>query len=241
MKREVFDVYRDLEWREEWEQGVAEHVQAMCPGLMARTDAQRSFDALKRVFDAAASSPGGGVDAVVNIVIDEATFEHHLEQALGGDPEPILPILPKQAAVRRCEDGRGTVIDPRAAIAAALVGRVRRMVVAGDGVTINFGHRKRLFTGALRDAVLLSNRWCAWVGCDRPASACAADHVQPHVRHGPTDARNGGPLCDHHNLVKNRGFRTRRDPQGFWHTYRPDGTEIGWPTRRIPITQLPAA
>jgi len=127
VKREVFDVYRDLEWREEWEQGVAEHVQAMCPGLMARTDAQRSFDALKRVFDAAASSPGGGVDAVVNIVIDEATFEHHQEQALGGDPEPILPILPKQAAVRRCEDGRGTVIDPRADVVAqdAFVAGVR--------------------------------------------------------------------------------------------------------------------
>src|SRR5829696_8986467 len=220
--RQVLDAYREVEWRDEWEQGVAEHGEAMCPALMPRSDAQRSFDALRRVFDNAARANECGVDTVVNIVIDEATFEQHLQEALGGEAEP-LPA--EHAAVRRCEDDRGTVIDPRAAIAAALVGQVRRMVVAADGVVVDFGHRKRLFSGALREAVLLSNRWCAWVGCDRPAWACAADHVLPHARHGPTTSRNGGPLCDHHNLAKNRGFRTWRDPEGFWHTYRPDGTE----------------
>jgi hypothetical protein len=24
------------------------------------------------------------------------------------------------------------------------------------------------------------------------------------------------------------GYTTRRDPDGHWHTHRPDGTEIGW-------------
>jgi hypothetical protein len=33
-------------------------------------------------------------------------------------------------------------------------------------------------------------------------------------------------MCSHHNLIKNRGYRTRRDSHGHWHTYRPDGTEI---------------
>jgi hypothetical protein len=25
-----------------------------------------------------------------------------------------------------------------------------------------------------------------------------------------------------------RGYRTWRDPDGHWHHYRPDGTEVGW-------------
>jgi hypothetical protein len=36
-------------------------------------------------------------------------------------------------------------------------------------------------------------------------------------------------MCPRHNRFKNRGYRTIRDPHGHWHTYRPDGTEIGKP------------
>ena len=45
---------------------------------------------------------------------------------------------------------------------------------------------------------------------------------------GPTSARNAGPACGHHNRWRTRGYRTWRDPDGHWHHYRPDGTEIGW-------------
>jgi hypothetical protein len=34
-------------------------------------------------------------------------------------------------------------------------------------------------------------------------------------------------MCGRHNHFKQRGYRTWRDPTGQWHTYRPDGTEIG--------------
>jgi hypothetical protein len=33
--------------------------------------------------------------------------------------------------------------------------------------------------------------------------------------------------------LKNKGYRTWRDPDGLWHTYRPDGTELGWPVHRV--------
>jgi hypothetical protein len=34
-------------------------------------------------------------------------------------------------------------------------------------------------------------------------------------------------MCNHHNLRKNLGYETWRDPTaGYWHTHRPDGTEI---------------
>ena len=33
-------------------------------------------------------------------------------------------------------------------------------------------------------------------------------------------------MCNHHNLRKNLGYQTWCDPTGYWHTHRPDGTEI---------------
>ncbi|MBI4933522.1 MAG: DUF222 domain-containing protein [Actinobacteria bacterium] len=228
--REVFDRYCEIEWRNEWDEGVRRYGDIMHPGLMERTPAQRRFDALRRLFDDAAGSQHAGGEVTVNIVVDQATFEHHLEAALGGTPTPADPST---AVTRRCEDHTGAVIDPRAMIAAALVGRVRRMVLSTDGVVLDFGRRKRLFTGALREAVLLAAHHCGWVGCHLHAADCQADHVLPFSHAGPTSASNGAPLCDHHNPLKNKGYRTWRDPDGLWHTYRPDGTELGWPIHRI--------
>lgn len=229
--REVFDRYCDIEWRNEWDEGVRRYGDAMHAGLMERTPAQRRFDALRRLFDSAAGSEQMGGDVTVNIVVDQGTFEQHLGEALGGSPAPADPSA---AVTRRCEDQRGNVVDPRAMVAAALVGRVRRMVMSTDGVVLDFGRRKRLFTGPLREAVLLTTHDCTWVGCPVHAHRCDADHVLPFSNAGPTAARNGAPLCDHHNPLKNKGFRTWRDPDGVWHTYRPDGTEIGWPAQLAP-------
>jgi hypothetical protein len=52
---------------------------------------------------------------------------------------------------------------------------------------------------------------------------------------------NGGPGCNFHNPFKNNGTRTMRDAKGRWHTYRPDGTEIGWPTIRTTLRHVTSA
>ena len=113
-------------------------------------------------------------------------------------------------------------------VMASFTGEVRRVVVDSAGVVVDMGRRQRLFTGSLREAVLLSGRRCTWLGCHVPGSVCQADHVLPWSNAGPTSTANGGPLCGYHNRWKSRGYRTHRDPQGHWHHYRPDGTEIGW-------------
>ena len=51
----------------------------MGPALLERTDRQRRFDALLAIFTAAAASGVVGViEPLVNIVVDQTTFEHHL-------------------------------------------------------------------------------------------------------------------------------------------------------------------
>jgi len=222
---EVFEQFCRSEWLADWEAGVGQHGEAMVVSLMERTDAQRRFDALKAIFGAAAvsgQSPCG--EPVVNLVVGYELFEHHVRRALGERPAPLDPANP----AHRCETADGVIIDPYDMLVAAALGQVRRVVLDSAGVVVDVGRKQRLFTGALRDAVMLISHRCIWPGCCRPASQCEADHVLPFANAGPTAASNGSPTCGHHNRWKTRGYRTWRDPNGQWHHYRPDHTEIGW-------------
>ena len=224
--KEILDAFAHSEWLADWDEGLLAHGDGMCPGLLSRTDTQRRFDALVAIFHAAAtmSTDITGSGVTVNLLVGLDTFEHHLEAALGGNPGPLDPNEPHS----RCETDSGVVIDPYDMIIAAATGHVRRVVLDSAGVVIDMGRKQRLFTGPLRDAVLMTGRRCTWPGCHIPGNACQADHVLPWAQAGPTNTTNGGPACGHHNRWKSRGYRTYRDPEGHWHHYRPDGTELGW-------------
>jgi len=194
--------------------------------LLDRSVAQRRFDAVLAIFSAAAGSGAiGRFEPLVNIIVDQATLDHHLARLAGSDPGPIDASTVDE---RRCETSSGDQLDPNDMLAAVLTGHVRRVVFDAAGVVIDLGRRSRLFTGSSRDAVMLGDRWCLWPGCDQRSGCCQADHTQPWTGNGPTSPDNGGPACARHNRWKQqRGFRTQRDPTGRWHTYRPDGSEIG--------------
>jgi hypothetical protein len=223
---EIFTRFCDAEFHTDWDAGVATWGERMTPNLLARTAAQRRFDALLAVFTVAAAGSGaaGVIDPLVNIVVDQTTLEHHLARLAGGDPPPLDPALVDQ---RRCETTSGHQIDPADMLAAALTGHIRRVVFDTAGVVIDLGRRSRLFTGNARDAVQLGDRWCLWPGCDLRTGRCQTDHTTPWATGGPTNPHNGDIACPRHNRWKQRGYRTWRDPNGHWHTQRPDGTEIG--------------
>ena len=231
--QEVFDAFCEAEFLADWEQGVAIHGEAMNRSLLARTDAQRRFDAMHAVFLAAGAAKRGkggeGGGPVVNLVWDYASFEHQLVLAAGGSPAPLDPNV-----AHFCRTTAGVPVDPRDALIAALVGQVRRVVVDSAGVIVNMGRKQRLFTGAVREAILALQIRCMWTGCRaRPREV---DHLIPWARGGLTDAANAGPGCGHHNRWKARGYTTTRDAEGVFRHYRPDGTEIGW--RAGGITRL---
>ncbi|HAP74586.1 MAG TPA: hypothetical protein DCR14_00705 [Acidimicrobiaceae bacterium] len=192
---------------------------------LPRTAAQRRWDALMAVFHAAAgrSADGTSPEPTINIVMDERTFEEALHE-MGLAPEPTASV---PFHLRRSETSNGTLIDPIHAVRVALFGYIRRVVVSTSGVVLNLGRRRRLFTGAARDAVMLHSPRCIWPGCTTSAGHCNADHTHPWQFGGITDPTNGAPMCPRHDRLKNHGFRVHRDPNGHWHTYRPDGTEIG--------------
>ena len=55
MVNDILEAFAKAEWFADWEAGVAEHGDMMYPGLMARTDAQRRYDAMTAVFITAAT------------------------------------------------------------------------------------------------------------------------------------------------------------------------------------------
>ena len=224
--QEVLDAFVQSEFLADWEAGVVEFGDEMCAARLARTDAQRRADALHAIFlaAAAASSASTGTGVTVNLVMGYDRFQRELTRALGGDPEPADHL----DLFQPCETVDGHQLDPRDVVIAAAMGHVRRVVVDSTGVVVDIGRRQRLFTGVLREAVMLASARCTWPGDNRRAKFCQADHIVPHADDGPTRVDNGGPECGHHNRFKTKGYRTWRDPRGHWHTYRPDGTEIGW-------------
>ena len=201
---------------------MARYGDAACYALMPRTDAQRRFDAMYAIFERAATIDPDAKAAIplVNFVIDVPTLERLLNATGDGTP----PADPRQ---RRCETVAGIPIPPSDVVAAMIWGQVRRVVVDSAGVVINMGRRQRLFRGNARQAILLQSSRCVVAGCATPIRRCEADHLIEWGRHGHTDGANGAPVCGRHNRLKNSGYRVHRDEHGFWHTYRPDGTEIG--------------
>jgi hypothetical protein len=223
---------------------------------LQRTAAQRSFDALFEIFRRAAATPPGSrvPEPLVNVVVDARTLAEFLDDGGTGHPgahaSPAAqvrfgaragtgtrsPVGSRRAGLggsgdltsRRCETVDGVGLTPADVVTAALWGHIRRVLVESDGVVLDLGRRRRVFTGASRDAVMLGASHCVWPGCMVPLRNCQADHLTAWADRGTTSADNGAPLCGRHNRHKIGGYEVWRDEHGRWHTRRPDGTEMAW-------------
>ena len=192
-----------------------------------------------------------------NLVVDQQTAERAMRRSAGDDPGPdpragsywddlARTVLDpddaetdaetdadpagadaRRAPGRRCSTLDGHPIDPAEALAALLVGGLRRVVLDRRGVVIDMGRTARLFTGPRHVAVRLQRTSCYWPGCHVSVQHCQADHLLPWAEGGPTDQQNGAPACGTHNRVRNQGFTVGRDPTtGRIVVRRPDGTPL---------------
>jgi Domain of unknown function (DUF222) len=227
----VFEQYQHAEWLADWEAAKERYGEDVAGSMLARTNAQRSWDAFMTMLNDAVSTPPGAQppEPIVNLVWSEQHAEAQLARS-GLIPEPVEPFTNGSTNDWRCETTSGVPVSPFEAMQALIAGRLRRVVFDSAGVVVDFGRLQRLFDSAARKAVLLQFPTCVFPGCNRPADGCEADHLVDWQHGGRTDQRNGGPLCDRHNLLKNRGFTVWRDPNGVFHTYRPDGAEIAPPS-----------
>ena len=219
---EVFERFVAVEWDHDWAVTKEAFGEDASVAVMPRSSGQRRYDALVAIFErAAAAEPGArAAEPLVDLVVDVHTLDALLNDA------PTLPTVAPEPRRRRCETVDGVPVRPADVVSALWWGRVRKVVVDDAGVPVAMGRRQRLFTGAAREAVMLQATGCVAAGCDVPVRRCQADHLRDWRHEGRTDPVNGAPLCGRHNRLKNVGFRVRRDAAGYWHTHRPDQTEI---------------
>ena len=245
--------FEEIEFRRDWEAAKAVWGDQVCADKLARTVMQRRYDAFQSMLDhvtlptltdadlqdetgqantaqGSAPEPEGPVQTVLNIVIDAESAVHGLEQLLGislGAPVR-LPFGPDRAF---CQTFDGDPIGLRDAVLAGIAGKIRIVLRGQDGLPIAMSSASRLFTGAIRDAVLLTATHCTHPGCIVPASRCQIDHLHPRYRGGVTSVCNGGGACGHHNRWRYAAQVTVvRLADGTFATYRPNGTRIAPPT-----------
>ncbi|MGY1741234.1 MULTISPECIES: DUF222 domain-containing protein [unclassified Blastococcus] len=134
----------------------------------------------------------------------------------------VDPAIGKTAA----ELGFGATISAARARWLACDSTVARIVMGPDGEPIHRGREVRIVPAALRQLLDLRDRGCVFAGCDAPHWWCEAHHRIHWAFGGQTTPENLGLLCERHHGKVHHGYRIERDPDGRWHTYRPDGTEI---------------
>ena len=227
---ETLDRFTQKLFDEEWAAAREAHGDDTCINDLERTPGQRRHDALIRAMSVAGRSlDGETAEPLVHVLIDQETLDREVERFCGGEPDPV-PAEPHPIfGAGVCETLGGTPISPTDALLAAFRGHMARAVYSGPGRIVDMGRRSRLFSGALREALMIRDRICTHPGCNIPAHLCQADHIVPWSRGGSTDESNGNMKCRYHHHLRHRTpdpFRVRRRPEGGIDHERPDGVPI---------------
>jgi hypothetical protein len=99
----------------------------------------------------------------------------------------------------------GLALSPHTVRRVACDAKIIPAVLASTGEPLDLGRSVRLISGALRRAVVLRDRGCAFPGCDRPPAWCDGHHIVHWVDGGPTSLDNSVLLCGHHHRLVHRG------------------------------------
>ncbi len=187
IEQELFDA--------DWQLAKAKCGDAVTVDRLWRTPAQRRADALVEMARRATTAPADGKQPQPLVIIhaDLDTFTTAYARLVGiTAPEPV-------GTERLCETDDGTVISPTQMIEQAMLGHIRRLVFESPGVILDYGRTQRLFTGALRQAILARDRHCRHDGCEIPGRHCEVDHLTEWNNGGETNHRNGNTNCSYHH------------------------------------------
>ncbi|WP_369257330.1 HNH endonuclease signature motif containing protein [Geodermatophilus amargosae] len=160
------------------------------------------------------------------------TVEPHVAARIDlDDPDDLDdPATGRNAATL----GSGAVLSAARARWPACDGTVSRVVVGPDGVPLDLGREHRLADRHLRRAVELRDGGCVFTGCAAPTWWADVHHLVHRIDGGQTSLQNPALLCERHHTQVHHGFRVERRPDGRWHTWRPDGSQITTPAALVP-------
>ncbi|MDZ7677979.1 MAG: DUF222 domain-containing protein [Acidimicrobiales bacterium] len=174
-------------WKHDWAEARDRLGEAATDTDLARSGAQRRYDALIEMARRATSAPKGAKQ-----------------------PRPLITVLVDYPTLagRVCELSTGPVVTPGEILPLLNGADVERVVFDGPSRVLDVGERQRLFTGATRRAVQVRDRRCDTDTCTTPAHRCDVDHIEPYEPDGLTIQTNGRLRCPAHHS----GRRRRRPP-----------------------------
>ena len=207
-----FHLHLDAVGAERFSTAVEAHVQADRPAGDERTRAQRLADGAVQLADTALATGT-------------------TPQLRGVKPQVVVKVDAEDLATGEgsAELGSGSLVSAARARWLACDGAIARVVMGPDGVPLDVGRDHRLATRGIRRAAEVRDGGCVFAGCGAPTWWCDVHHLVHWLDGGPTSLENSALLCERHHTKVHSGFRVDRRPDGRWHTWRPDGTEITTP------------
>jgi hypothetical protein len=157
---------------------------------LARSDAQRRYDALIEMAQRSMAVPNGATKPVPLVTV------HIDHETLTG---------------RVCELSTGTVLTPGEVLPLLTSADIERAVFSGASRIVDLGRTQRLFTGGTRRAVQILHPTCQHPTCAIPSNQCDIDHTVDWEHGGRTDHTNGGPYCPPHHPGRHRKNPPRRN------------------------------
>ncbi|MGY1651666.1 DUF222 domain-containing protein [Geodermatophilus sp. SYSU D01119] len=221
-----FHLQLDAVGAERFATAVEAHVQADRPAGDERTRAQRLADGAVQLADTALATGA-------------------TPQLRGVKPQVVVKVDAEDLATGQgsAQLGSGALVSAARARWLACDSSIARVVMGPDGVPLDVGRDHRLATRGIRKAAEVRDGGCVFTGCGAPTWWCDVHHLVHWLDGGETSLQNSALLCERHHTKVHSGFRVERQPDGRWHTWRPDGTEITTPAalRSPPPRQTPPA
>lgn len=199
-----------------------------------RTHGQRMGAALgdmaRLVLDhglAAGQSGGFRPHLTIQVSLESLVAQVDALAAAPGDPATDLPVIPAGWDAAVLADG--TPIPASVLARVACDSEVSRVVFGPASQVLDVGRSERLYTGAMRRAVIARDQHCAYPDCDRPPRFGEVHHIRHWAAHGgETSVENGVLLCYlHHDVVHSRYLTIQRNhDKARWNFHERDGTPI---------------
>ena len=177
---------------------------------------RRNLEALMALVTTGfATETRNGAKTLINIVIDQDTYEETLDwlQDPDSNPFPDIDIEPKpEFEGRKSQLLDGTPIHPLYAIAASMKAVFRRVVYDPGERDLHYSYDSRSFPEWIATLTrIATNGKSANPICDAPFHWLQTDHVLPHSRDGETTYDNARPLSGADN-----GWRSNDTERGTW-------------------------
>ena len=141
----------------------------------------------------------------VSLLVPAETVAELLAQQRAGADVACAPIDLPWSPVPPATLEDGTPV-PMSELARVLCeADITRIVMSAEGLPLDVGRTKRLFTTGQRRAVIARDGQCIWNGCEQHASRCEVHHITWWGRdHGATSLTNAALLCRFHHSEVHR-------------------------------------